>query len=268
MSFTKNEAILPHKTAQDKFLENPAYITKFFQTTENIMDRLIADEISALPSGFSTSQPQSLAGHMRGSRMTARNFLSKIIGDFIISPEDFKSFYKPGNNKHLTNFLLQTRIAVENKDGRYWRHCFDSYTADLLPFLIRVYCHIPGVPELKMKYKFARRNLLNMVIANYFGRLDCFAPTGLENTENIEEIEIRIGRDNCAALLDILDNPVAALASSSENSDKKKVSSSDKSEKVYYAEYLGADSPVYDASKFEFQADEEWKKKYTEIRFA
>ncbi len=246
-NYLKNENILKHYTDQEKFLENPAYIEKFLLTEDNIIDNLLMTEINSLPGNFSLAQPKEISNHMRGKVMNAKNFILKIIGDYIISPTEFEKYYKPADSKHLTNFLLQTRIEVENKDGKYFRHKMTKYAADILPFFIKLYCHIPGVPPFVLKYKFKEKNLLNMCLANYFGQID-----------KIDDyVVVTLNKQNCGDLLNIINDPISTLISPPKTGEGK----------LYYVDYLGPDSPVYDKEKFDMQADDSWKQRYTAVYF-
>ncbi len=203
---------------QEKFLKNPSYIIKFLDDY-NIADELIVDEINGLSSDFSKHQSGPLKNNMSGKLLTPKNFIIKIISDYILSPNDFIKSYNSSEKKHLTNFLLKKKIEVIEKDGKYFKHYIQEYDADLLPFLIKLYPYVRQ-NEFKMKYEFKNKNFVNMALSYYFKQVESFP-----------KIEITINKKNSLDLLNILDNPYIMTSVVGHQ---------------YFLDYNGPDSPIYD----------------------
>lgn len=179
---------------QESFIKNPTSIIKFFDNI-NIADDLLIKEMNEFQSGFSHMQSGILRDNMQGKLMTPRNFIMKILSDFMISPTDFNTSYKPGDNTPIVNYLLKKKVEVIEKDGKYIKHYISEHEDDILPFIIKMYPYI-GHNDVKMSYYFKNKNFVNMAISSYFGQLNKFP-----------KLDFELNKNNYKDLLAILNNP-------------------------------------------------------------
>ncbi len=156
---------------QNEFYKEPLNICKFLCKT-NYINKNISDEINSWEEPITQNQPLVLAKNMCGKILTAKNYVKKIIYDYLTDNKQFSEVYKPHLKRHFVNYLLQKKVAIIN-EKTYDRYEFIASDTELLSYIFCVYEKLGNKAPNKavITYNFPKKTVAYYAIATHSAQL-------------------------------------------------------------------------------------------------
>lgn len=123
--------------------------SKFFDKNllfliEKEVPAFLIKEIDSWPHNISKNQPQEFAENLKGKILSPKNYVLKLLTDYLTNNEKFAEVYEPNIYRPFLNFLLLKKLNINNKEGYEYYEFIELETNyyEYLVYIISLYLRL------------------------------------------------------------------------------------------------------------------------------